>query len=206
MNRRRTRLGIEGLEDRCTPATLTVNTLGDNIDHTDSVLTLREAIDVVNTQSNSGLSTNELAQISGTLGSKDTIQFAPSLFTSQGQTIKLSITGNTDNLYGDSAFAFNTEVTIEGPTGTNGLTLDGGGKRLFEVTESGNLKLDDLTLTDSVSNGRPGGAIVNLGKLELTSSTVRGCSAALGGGLYNLGTASLSSSFFEFNSAGSGGA
>ena len=76
----RFRPSFERLDDRVVPAVITVNTLSDENDHTDSLLSLREAIAVVNSQSTAGLSNGELAQVSGTLGT-DTIQFDPSLFT-----------------------------------------------------------------------------------------------------------------------------
>src|SRR5438045_3858589 len=67
---------FEQLEDRRMLAVLTVNT---NLDTTasDTVLTLREALGVVNTGSTAGLSAAELAQVNTTsaLGTNDTNQF-----------------------------------------------------------------------------------------------------------------------------------
>src|SRR5215470_10792583 len=71
---RRCVLRLEALEDRLAPAVLTVNTLADETT-ADNSLSLREAVRVVNSGSTSGLSSAELAQVSGTLGSNDTIQF-----------------------------------------------------------------------------------------------------------------------------------
>jgi hypothetical protein len=69
---------LEALEDRLAPAVLIVNTSTDEAT-ADDFLSLRQAVNVVNTQSESGLSGPEQNQISGPLGSNDTIQFDPSL-------------------------------------------------------------------------------------------------------------------------------
>src|SRR6516165_6896372 len=68
---------LEMLEGRLAPAVLTVNT---PLDETtpDGVLSLREAVNVVNTQSTAGLSAAELTHITGTLGDNDTIRFSSS--------------------------------------------------------------------------------------------------------------------------------
>src|SRR5438552_8139498 len=83
---RRCVLRLEALENRLAPAVLTVNTLADKTT-ADNSLSLREAVGVVNGGSTSGLSTAERAQVSGTLGSNDTIQFDPSL---SGGTLTLT--------------------------------------------------------------------------------------------------------------------
>ncbi len=76
--RPRCRPAPEVLEGRLVPAVLTVNTLGDETT-TDNLLSLREAIAVVDAGSTAGLSGAEQAQVSGPLGSNDTIVFAPGL-------------------------------------------------------------------------------------------------------------------------------
>src|SRR5438128_7850672 len=101
---------LEALENRLAPAVLTVNTLADETT-ADNSLSLREAVGVVNSGSTSGLSTAEQAQVSGTLGSNDTIQFDPGL---AGGT--LTLTGGALNL--------SRNVTVTGP-GAAGLTLSG---------------------------------------------------------------------------------
>src|SRR6185369_6646868 len=73
---------LEALEDRVTPATLTVNTLADDL-NSDSLLTLREAMTLVNagTTNDPGngldraLSADELRQVNGDLGTADVIRF-----------------------------------------------------------------------------------------------------------------------------------
>src|SRR6266851_5730557 len=69
------RLTLEALEGRWAPAILTVNSVADNTTK-DSVLTLREAIQIVDGTLGRSLSTQEQARITGTLGTNDTIQFS----------------------------------------------------------------------------------------------------------------------------------
>src|SRR6185503_11139448 len=71
---RRFRPTLESLEDRLSPATLTVNTLSDSTGG--SQLSLRAAILAVNAGSYSG---NATGQVSGTFGSNDTILFQSGL-------------------------------------------------------------------------------------------------------------------------------
>src|SRR6516165_56948 len=85
----RRRPAVETLEGRLAPATLTVNTLDDNTTDT-SVLTLREAITLVNSGGNLsalGLASMPTAWvqqpnplITGTFGTGDTITLSSSLF------------------------------------------------------------------------------------------------------------------------------
>src|SRR5688572_21453355 len=70
----RARPTLEVLEDRTAPAVLTVNTTTDGAaNHSDSQLTLREAIAIVNSGSTAGLSAGELAFVntSAPLGTND---------------------------------------------------------------------------------------------------------------------------------------
>src|SRR6266851_3188672 len=82
--KRSAKIWLEALEDRLAPATLIVNSVGDNTTP-DSLLTLREAIllvdnagDATTALGRTSLTLGETAQISGTFGSNDTIQFASS--------------------------------------------------------------------------------------------------------------------------------
>jgi hypothetical protein len=199
-----TRLLLEPLEGRLGPAVLTVNSLLDNTT-ADAVLTLREAILLVNNGGSAraalgrALTAGESSQIniyggasqSTPFGTDDTIQFDPSLFASGPQTITLSLTG--DGTAGPSAFGITTQVTITGPTGSNGLTLAnavGVNQRLFDVAPTGNLTLQNLTLTggdaQGGSSGRGGGgaglggAIFNQGALNVLQCTLSGNTASGG--------------------------
>src|SRR5580704_2877152 len=74
-SRRRTQPRIDVLEDRQLLSTITVDTTADET-AADSTMSLREAIEVSNgTLSVSALSTQEKAQVSGAVGSANTIDF-----------------------------------------------------------------------------------------------------------------------------------
>ena len=74
-SRRRKKLQVEVLEDRQLLSTITVNTTADDTSP-DATLSLREAIEVSNgTLAVSSLSTQEQAQVSGAVGSTNTIDF-----------------------------------------------------------------------------------------------------------------------------------
>lgn len=201
---RSVRLQIEGLEDRCVPAILTVNSLSDAIDHSggDSVLTLREAIAVVNAQSTAGLNAAELAQIdTGTaLGTNDTIQFAAALTAAGDVTITLTNfdTGLDATEFGPTAFIISRALTIQGPSGANGITIArdaaAANFRLFHVQAAGNLTLDRLTLSGGIARGGNG-------------SGGGGGAAGMGGAIFNQGSLTLSNSLLTNNQAigGTGG-
>src|SRR5262249_36882780 len=75
-NARRPRLALhlEALEDRATPATITVNTLTDDLTPNDGSVSLREAIMAINSGSDLG-DPAITAQNPGTFGINDTINF-----------------------------------------------------------------------------------------------------------------------------------
>ena len=97
--------GVELLEDRTVPATLTVTTLADAVVN-DGQVSLREALTAANNDST----------VDGATGSgADVIEFDASLFTPAGQqTITLG-----------STLTVSSELTINGP-GAGELALDGG--------------------------------------------------------------------------------
>jgi predicted outer membrane repeat protein len=220
--RSRFRPGLEALEGRLAPAILTVNTAMDETDHTDSFLSLREAINVVNTGSLSGLSMAEGKQIVGSLGSNDTIEFDPSL---NGQTITLGALG---------AMMITRNVNIQGPGAAN-LTISGNNAhQVFDIGSGPNVVLSGLTIvdgtqsisnfgaltmTDCVLNGNTsptlnGGALFNAGNAVVTNCHFSGNSALDGGAIFNTFaitppvavTLTVSDCFFSGNSAGAGGA
>jgi hypothetical protein len=192
---------LETLEDRWLPSTLTVNTAVDANPPADT-LTLREAINVVNTQSEAGLSPGQQNQISGTLGSNDTIVFDPSL---AGQTISLT----------SGQLVINKSLTIQGSAAPlTPVTISGGFpySRVFEIDgPSTQVALSNLNLTGYGTAGGAagtaaldgqGGAIWNDGILTLTvcnlsssSCHVRGGFSGdpdgLGGAIYNAGMLTL---------------
>jgi len=168
---------------------LVVNTTADETtDH--STLSLREAINLINgTLSLATLSAAELAQV--TSSATDSITFASNLY---GSTVMLAAVG--DNSVGASALLVSSAITITGPSGDSGVTLSAAGAnmRLFYVSGSGFLTLQNLTLTGGVARGSAGGA--NAG------------GDGLGGAIFNRGTLSILASTLTGNSAqgGVGGA
>ncbi|MGE3806572.1 MAG: choice-of-anchor Q domain-containing protein, partial [Gemmataceae bacterium] len=184
-----------------TPAPLIVTTLDDEFDADFSDpndLSLREAI--------------YLAELDADV---NTIRFDPALFTSGPQTLNLTIVGDTDANQGRSAFKITTPITIQGPGGTDSLTLAAAGSltmRLFIVTATGSLRLEALTLSGGVANlvnnGADGGAILNRGTLDIRDTTlVDNRSNSAGGALTNLGgNVTIASSTFANNRAAIGGA
>jgi Bacterial Ig-like domain (group 3)/RTX calcium-binding nonapeptide repeat (4 copies)/NHL repeat len=226
---------IELLEDRLVPATLTVNSLLDNITDT-SVLTLRDAVALVNSSGNqaslgqSSMPAGWASQISGSFGSNDTIQFDASLLGPTLQTITLggsdlhlgqnvSITGpGADQL---AISGNNVSQVFEVAAGTtdsiSGLTIENGyiGSAPYSgggIMNSGELTVADCTVNNNVARQAPfgqgyGGGIANSGTLLVSGSTFSGNTAAsYGGGIYNAGTLTVTdSSLFINNWAFAGG-
>src|SRR3954468_2302278 len=145
----RARPRLELLEDRCVPATLTVNTLADNAT-ADSYLSMHEAVALIqnggdaNAALSRALTSGESNQVDAiqVFGSGDTVLFDNAI---AGGTIYLS---QGDTTFGPSAFAITTLLTIDG--GSQGITLSGGGTqadyRLFYTTTY--LSLINLTITN----------------------------------------------------------
>jgi hypothetical protein len=196
---------LETLEDRLAPATLTVNSTADNTTDT-SVLTLREAIAIVNTSPDlSSLSTQIQNQISGTLhaGMSDTIVFDHTKVTAPitlgGTQLELSLPGST------------AVITIDG--GAAGVTVDGNkASRIFGVDSGVSAVLSDLTISRGlvINSTDDGGGIGNLGTLTVSNCTLWGNTDGNvrgGGGIYNEGgTLTLSNCTLSGNTAfGAGG-
>ena len=108
-----------------------------------------------------GTSLREAINYAQGLGGARTITFAPNL---AGQTIDLTIVG--DNANGPSALRINTNITIQGLTGDNGITIRraSGSFRPFLVFLDASLTLNDLTIADGVA--QDGGGIYNFGTLR----------------------------------------
>jgi hypothetical protein len=178
---------FERLEDRHLLAVLTVNTISDTT-AADAVLTLREALAVVNSGSTAGLSAQELAQVNTTntaLGTGDTIQFDSTVFAA-AQTIALTATGQ---------LPIQRSVSILG-TGADKLTIDGtvAASRIFQI-DAGDVFLKGLKLTNGAPAAGNGGAInsTTLGTLMIANSVITGSSAVIGGGIYATGDLVLTS-------------
>ena len=199
------RLALENLEDRCAPAVLTVNSVADNTT-ADSALTLREAIQVVNGSLGHSLTTAEKAQVSGVLGTNDSIQFN---LPSGPQTIKLT----------GGMLAISKAVAINGP-GASTLTVNGNSaSRVFYVGQSFSQNLGLVVslsgLTIASGKDAYGAGLFNAVTLGLNNVTFASNTATTngGGGVYNNGAISLNGCTFTNNttlpnstSATSGGA
>jgi hypothetical protein len=136
-------------------STITVNTLSDenNSGNNDATLSLREAIELVNgTLKVSQLSTAEAAQVSGTPGTNDLIQFDPTLFTNGPGTMVLT----------SALPALNTSITkantvaIQGP-GAVDLAISGAGKYQIFNLEYTKTTISGITLENG--NAANGGAM-----------------------------------------------
>ncbi len=174
-------LGLEVLEDRTAPATLTVTTATDN--NPSDPGSLRAAIAQANTDAHNGTS--------------DTIVFASSL---AGQTITLS--QGELNLSG----AGTGTITIDG---AGQMTISGNNaSTVFAVQTGVQALLQGLTIENgSGSNGfsSGGGIYNNGGTLTVSDSTFANNSAVAGGGIANFGTLTVSDSTFANNVAYYGG-
>jgi hypothetical protein len=200
--RSRRLLSLELLEDRSVPAVITVTSLDDNTD-TDGAVTLREALQAAETDSSVDGSTAG--------DGADTIEFAASLFASGDRTLSLSAPPVNDSTsFGPSAFVVASEVSVVGPSGNNGLTVerDSGAVafRLFTVTNAGKLTLKYLTLTGGLAQGGDGGDATGFGGQSSTSNNRPGGGggAGLGGAVFNAGTLTLDSVTLVANTAQGG--
>jgi hypothetical protein len=191
-------LTVEVLEDRLSPATLTVNSTADTASPSDPYLSLREAIAIVNSPTlPDGLSAQILGQISGTLhyGGADTIVFdhtaVNTAITLGGSQLELSLPDDT------------AQVTIDG--GAAGVTLDGNNtSRVFQVDGGVQATLQHLTITNGKAFGtysQGGGIYAASGsRLSVSSSTLTGNSATFGGGISAVSsTLSVSDSTLQNN-------
>jgi hypothetical protein len=205
------------LEDRLVPAILTVNTLDDAV-VSDGFLSLREAVQVVNTDSTANLSGTELAQVDQTsnpLGINDTIVFDPALASatnSTGGPVGTIVLGNMTSGGGQ------LELSRPGATPSDAIKIDGTGtitisanylSRIFQVDAGVEAELDNVTLVNGRDPTR-GGAIVNDGTLTISGSTLFNNSTysfdgSQGGAIDNDGTLMISGSTLSRNYCKFGG-
>jgi len=168
-------------------ATITVDTRNANINSLDGKCSLSEAIINAN---NDAATYAECAAGSGT----DTIQMLAGTHTVSAPynnyaalppiTSAIIIQGN-----GAKIVRKNTAVSA----------------RVISTTTSGDLTLNNVTVSGGVYSGR-GGGIYNQGILTVTNSTISGNRAASGGGIFNYaGTLTIQNSTIRKNSAYSGG-
>ena len=161
-------------------STLVVNTAVDGFGSGPAQLSLRQALNLANTQTTA-----------------DTISFDPVVFGSP-RTINLD---GTELLLSDPA-----TTTITGP-GASLLTVTGGNaSRVFEVAAGASASISGLTITGG--NASDGGGLLNSGTLSLSATNVVGNTASQGGGgVYTArdGTSTLTDCTISGNSAAVGG-
>ena len=122
---------VESLESRRLLAILTVDTAGDSNEPTDPTLSLRDAIEVSNgTLAVSALSSQAQAQISGALGSPNTIDFdipgtGPFIFGILGTLPDISVPTTIDGT-SQPGFSGTPLLEIGGDGVDEGLILDAG--------------------------------------------------------------------------------
>jgi CSLREA domain-containing protein len=154
---------------------------------------LREAINFANTQSNPA-----------------TITFAPSL---AGQTINLTINGGSSNDPTALPIDYNKNITIQGLTGNNGITIrcgPGFQAHLFYVHTGATLTVNDVTLANGFAYFG-GGAVVSNGVVQMNRCTLRDNSGGnTGGAIWSGGVGgsqqiSLTNCTLANNQAGDGG-
>jgi hypothetical protein len=123
-----------------------------------------------------------------------------------GSTVMLARVDNT--YYGPNGLpAIRSVITIVGQGGTIARSPSAPPFRLVAVGRTGNLTLQDVTLTGGASYWNGGGVFNRGGTITLTQSTVTGNTATYsGGGVYAIdGTVTLTQSTVTGNTASSGG-
>ena len=179
--------------DASTVGLLHVTTATDELDFTNTDVSLREAIAAANA-----------------IDGADTITFDAGL---SGQTINIhsQLPTITDDLTIDGG----NQITIDAGGGINGTIGNGDGYRIFNIDDGDNgtqidVTFSGLTLTGGDTTfGESGGAILNSENLTLTNTVLAGNFASDGGGaLHNLpsGIATVNASTVSGNfSTGGGG-
>jgi predicted outer membrane repeat protein len=185
LNGRRPR--FEELERRQMLAVLTVNTNdGGPANHADGLLSIREALEVVNNGSTATLVGAELTQVNSTtpLGTNDTVGFS-------GVASPITLTGG--------ALTIDGSVTINGPGKTLLTIKAGAAARIFDISAgAGDVTIKGLTLDGGAPAAGNGGAInsVSTGKLTVADSDITGSKTVAattnGGGIYASGDLVLS--------------
>ncbi len=196
IQKRRFRPQLEHLEDRLVPATLTVNTIADAVNPSGGALTLRDAIAAVNAGNTTGLTAGEIAQVSGTFGVNDTIQF--------------SLPNNSVIGLLSALPQLTNSVVIQGP-GANELAIERSALattpfNIFTVGASATVTLSGLTASNADDTGI---ANNNGGTLTLIGVTVQNNNATnllnlqpfgSAGGILNTGTLTIIQSTIANNS------
>lgn len=213
-----------------TQSILIVNGLGDDTT-ADGVLTLREALAVVNGTLGRVLTAGEQAQVTGIRGTNDTIQFAlpagPQTITLTGGPLAilrpvfvqgpgaatLTISGDNRDRVLVVGRIFTRDLSLV--AAVSGLTIAGGSAVVAGTNYGagllnfGTLTVSNVAFVGNAAGSSGGGAIYNVGALTVTNATFTGNSVAGGSGaaINNIssGTALVTSSTFQGNTATAGG-
>ncbi|HEV2692411.1 MAG TPA: LamG domain-containing protein [Verrucomicrobiae bacterium] len=120
-------------------------------------------------------------------------------------TFDPALAGRTVLLTGGQIVLSNN-ISINGPTLTNGITISGNhAARIFNISSNG-ATLTSLTLVNGNGSGTDGGAVYNAGSTTINYCTFTGNSTGSGGAIKNAAnTLILNECTFEGNSATSGG-
>jgi len=197
------------------PESPVVTSLADNVTAGDGACTLREAIANINTASDTTAGDCASGEAA------DTITFDPGLVAGGDATISLTLfdTGQDSGELGPTAFIITSQITISGPTGDNGITVERNGGaanfRLFHVMPGASLTLENLTLQNGVAHGGNGaigggggaglgGAIFNEGTLAVSRCTLVN-NRAVGGDGGNAGSSSGGGGGLAGNASGATG-
>ena len=207
------RLSFDQLESRHLLATLVVNSTADlPVDLTDSVVTLRDAIEAANN--------DVLVAPGGETGSgADTITFDVSVFVNVfGGATMINLTSELPTITDDVTIVGTAAefLTINAGNGADGEFGTEDGFRIFSIDDGDNsnqinVTLSELTLTGGdlpfgTGDDVAGGAIFNRENFLLIDSTLSGNSAGSGGGIYNSsdGTLAVTDSRLSGNSVAFG--
>jgi hypothetical protein len=182
----------EVLEDRSTPAILTVNTAAGGIDGADGKLSLPEAMLCVNVGNSNLISAAEKNQVSGAFGSGDVV-----LFDGVATPIILS-----------NQIAVTKSVLIDGSFSPSRVFIEGAlSNRIFEVSNPANLSLRALSLTEgNAKTGNGGGILAHiLTTVTLDNVTLANCAASNGGAIDTDGNLIATNTKILSNTATTGG-
>lgn len=144
----------------------------------------------------------------GTAASCSEAAFDVALVAAQtgGGVISFNCGGPATITFQTGKIVANAEVTIDGG---GAITLSGLNKaRHFYVDSNAALALRNITLTNGLDTTYGGGAVLNLGELTLTSTTIRNSNVDAthsGGAIMSLGPVTIDDSLIENNSGGSAG-
>ncbi len=123
-------------------------------------------------------------------------------------TIAFSVSGTITLTSALPAILSPETLTIQGPAGAPGITIDGASMfRVMSVNSGATLSIDDLTIAHG-NSGPFGGGILNSGTLMVTNCTFSSnIAGGRGGAIENNGMATITNSIFSGNSTtGVGGA